>query len=1010
MFKKIIAGAAGTEVKLSAGNYTGQIEFSDTGKITAADGFILTGGFNTAGGLAAGMIDFAGSATISGDLGGAGSALGAVKVAGASTLQIGGNVNVASLDGTNDGSDQNLKFTNAADIEVKGDIGAGANLKFNQIEFAGAHIVDFKNRLVANTLHFNASANVITTAFDLGGTNITAGITNAKLTVNKDQTITGAIRDFGTLHVNGDKTINLNTPDFEATITTENDDEGTINFNVNGPKVKSIGTAGEKFKIVNIRAKVIAGTHGVDGVFTETLNINANAEAILADVNADNITVNDNGKVGFFGSLTSANPIIFTNADSTAGFFDIDIDNALISHGGAGNGKIGIYGSNVNVDIGTDAASVKEVEFNDRTANVPGLVTRAISEIDANIYAQDIFVENGYELQLKKDVEFKGKTNIDEATITLGENDLKLINGDSSITTSTINTTVDRGNVGNFVAGNGANVTLNGDITIDITVTNLPANNARVVLVKKEGKEGNGRLIKGVNLKPIINTKGAFVGWKEDYTDNEFALIFQDKTAEVISSDLASIGASSDTTAENSQAIEDAIDGTEGEQIQSLFNSISDTSERADAIVRLVDNLSDNASAVSVVNVDLAIESISSRLSDNFVIPLDSSVFNFTPDTPDIGSSTPSSSLPPQIVDSVGNAAPANAAPANATPANATSTGSTTQAGGANASKPAATTPQKANTNTTGPNDGKARTQRKVSSEEIIYGLSAGDDAARYGVWMAPFAGNGVKKKNKSTSGYKSTSVGGTFGFDTKVNDNMVLGLAVTALNSRVNHKDFKKGDKTKIDTTLFSAYASIDMGNNWFSQNIASIGSSRVENKENRRVSRAAGYQIAKGKYSTMHFALESTAGFNKLINNQVVLTPSVGVGYSRINDTSYTETGNVGPQALTITKKAAQKLELIGGLRLTGLPFMVNEMYVTPEVHASVRHDVIGKNPTTFSKVNGLRDLKEKSKPTKTHYGVGGGLKFSYNMMDYGVYADTTYAKKYVGVNGSVNVRVNF
>ena len=1003
VFEQIIAGAAGSEVKLSAGSYTGEIQFSDTGKITAANQFVLNGGFNTTGG-AAGVIEFEGTSTITGDLGSA-SRLGAVTVKGGGELIVCGNVNVATLDGV--AGTEKLTFNNRAKIEVNGDI--GGLQQFALITLGGGE-VDFKGAV--NTVAFSFATDS-TIGSDLGATNIVAGGGNRILTVTADQNITGDIGDFGTLHVDGDKTITLNTAKFEAAITTKTDGQGTINVlrGGNDVKIKSIGTVGEKFKEVNIGAEITAGTAGA-GVYTQALNINANAEALLTDVNADNITVNDDGQVVFLGDLISANPIKFTHADSAAGFFDMDINNALISDGGARRGNIGIYGSKLKANIGTNAAPVKAVEFND---NYNGVATAKKSEIDANIYAEDIVVRRDYKLKLQKDVEFGGKTTIDQAIITLGEHDLTLKGGASSITTSTIKTTVNRGNVGNFVAGAGANVTLNGEITVDVNVTAMPADKARVFLIKKDP---TGTINKaGANFK-IVKSAGAFADWTVENNDEGLALVFQDNTAEVISSDLASIGASSPTSSENSQAIEDAIDGTDGEAIQSLFNSFSDSSERADAIVRLFDNLSDNASEVSTENVSIAIDSVSSRISDNFVVPIaiDSSAFNFVPDTtstigtPDIGSSTPSSSLPPQIVDSAGNATPTgNVAPTG----NTTSTGSATQTGGTNASKPAATTPQKATTgtktNTTGPNDGKARAQRKVSSEEIIYGLSAGDDPTRYGVWMAPFAGNGVKKKNKTASGYKSTSVGGTFGFDTKVNDNLVLGLAVTALNSRVNHKDFKKGDKTKIDTTLFSAYASIDMGSNWYSQNIASIGSSRVENKENRRVSRAS-YGIANGKYSTMHFALESTTGFNKLINNQVVLTPSFGLGYSRVNDTSYTETGNVGAQALTITKKASQKLELIGGLRLTALPFMVNEMYVTPEVHASVRHDVIGKNPTTFSKVNGLRDLKEKSKPTKTYYGVGGGLKFSYNMMDYGVYADTTYAKKYVGVNGSVNVRVNF
>ena len=39
-----------------------------------------------------------------------------------------------------------------------------------------------------------------------------------------------------------------------------------------------------------------------------------------------------------------------------------------------------------------------------------------------------------------------------------------------------------------------------------------------------------------------------------------------------------------------------------------------------------------------------------------------------------------------------------------------------------------------------------------------------------------------------------------------------------------------------------------------------------------------------------------------------------------------------------------------------------------------------------------------------------VGASLNAAYGAMDYGVSADANFANKYVGVQGSVKVRVNF
>lgn len=211
----------------------------------------------------------------------------------------------------------------------------------------------------------------------------------------------------------------------------------------------------------------------------------------------------------------------------------------------------------------------------------------------------------------------------------------------------------------------------------------------------------------------------------------------------------------------------------------------------------------------------------------------------------------------------------------------------------------------------------KIKSSKVTASTNELSGIAAGDDSDLYGIWASPFYSKGTQKKRGKSSGYKSDGYGGTFGFDTKANDYTIIGLAVTAMNNEIKHKDFKSGDTTKVGTTLFSAYTNYQFGNNWFGQGVISVGSSKVKNYEQRRISTTA-YSIASSEYNSMTFASEITGGYNHLINNQVVLTPMFGLGYSRIDDCTYKETGS-GPQLLSITKEASQKLDIVGGLRVT-------------------------------------------------------------------------------------------
>jgi outer membrane autotransporter protein len=299
-----------------------------------------------------------------------------------------------------------------------------------------------------------------------------------------------------------------------------------------------------------------------------------------------------------------------------------------------------------------------------------------------------------------------------------------------------------------------------------------------------------------------------------------------------------------------------------------------------------------------------------------------------------------------------------------------------------------------------------------VSSENsYISGIAAGDENDRFGVWATPFYSKSTQKKRSGTSGFKADSYGGTFGADTRVNDNMHLGAAFTAMNTDIKHKDFKSGDKTKVSSYLLSIYGLHQFNNNWFGQGVVSIGSSSVNNKENRRVSNTQ-LAIAEGKYSSMTFAAEVLSGYNHMVNDQLVVTPMFGFNYNRINDGSYNESGDAAvPQLMEVTKKASQKLDIVGGIKLETKPIMLNGVAISPEAHAFVRHDVIGKGTKVNAKIAGLSLLpSEKAKLQKTFYEIGAGLDASYGSMDYGISADATFAKKYVGVQGALKLRVNF
>jgi len=133
-------------------------------------------------------------------------------------------------------------------------------------------------------------------------------------------------------------------------------------------------------------------------------------------------------------------------------------------------------------------------------------------------------------------------------------------------------------------------------------------------------------------------------------------------------------------------------------------------------------------------------------------------------------------------------------------------------------------------------NQGTPVQSRTVASNDAaMSGIAAGDEGARYGTWISPFFGKTTQKERKGAAGYKSDSYGASFGFDTRANDDMIIGGAVTVANNEMKHRNFKSGDKTKISSMMFSIYGMQQITDSWFAHGVATFGSNDIKNSEKK-------------------------------------------------------------------------------------------------------------------------------------------------------------------------------
>ena len=295
---------------------------------------------------------------------------------------------------------------------------------------------------------------------------------------------------------------------------------------------------------------------------------------------------------------------------------------------------------------------------------------------------------------------------------------------------------------------------------------------------------------------------------------------------------------------------------------------------------------------------------------------------------------------------------------------------------------------------------------RQLASSDAS-GIAAGDDHTMYGTWLSPFYNQTTQKELKGTAGFKSNSYGVTIGFDTQANADLTVGIAGSYVRTDMKHKNSKSGDKTKADSFLFSLYGIQQLSNDWFLQGHTSFSTSRIKNTEKRLTS--AGNETAKGNFDTTSYTFELLTGYNHMMADAVV-TPLVGASFTRINDGGYKETGTTN-QNLNIIRKAKNKFEAILGLRAQ-MTTPMEGIDVTPEIHAFVKHDLIGKDAKVTAKHNGLvNQLSPKSaKAQRTTFNVGFGVNAISGMYEYGAGYDLHVAEKSLGHQGTIKVRLNF
>ncbi len=300
------------------------------------------------------------------------------------------------------------------------------------------------------------------------------------------------------------------------------------------------------------------------------------------------------------------------------------------------------------------------------------------------------------------------------------------------------------------------------------------------------------------------------------------------------------------------------------------------------------------------------------------------------------------------------------------------------------------------------------------SSDPNIIGVSAGDEIHKYGAWVSPFYGTSRQKSRSGQPGYKSSYYGGVVGVDSLINDRTALGLAFSYIKTDIKHRDQNSGDRTKADSFILSGYGTYEITKEWFVQSVATIGRSKIKNREIRTEFGAT--NIASAYYNITSWGAELLTGYNQKVTKNMMVSPLFGLEFNRINGFSYRETGT-NTQNLRVKHKAKNQLEAIIGARISGVhAFDIKQKHVTfvPEVHGNVRYGLINNKLSVDIRQDGVNTpalVRRTAKQVRLVYNVGGSITAKHNdKWEYSIGYDARLADKYIAHQGTLKLRVNF
>jgi hypothetical protein len=287
-------------------------------------------------------------------------------------------------------------------------------------------------------------------------------------------------------------------------------------------------------------------------------------------------------------------------------------------------------------------------------------------------------------------------------------------------------------------------------------------------------------------------------------------------------------------------------------------------------------------------------------------------------------------------------------------------------------------------------------------------GVSGGDEESGYGLWTRGSYGSGIFKPQDSLQ-VKQKSTGGSIGFDGKLDDDTIIGIALNHNRTELTPKSTSEtvvsnisnntgsGFSGDIRSLIGSLYGSINMNERLVLGGDIRLG--QVDTKMNYQ-SLLNGNRRFKLKGELLGGSL--TADYYYPIA-KLFLVPNLGIAYETIRFKSKDQ-GNLKIEKLVIRRPA-----ITGGIAITGI-FQVGECQLIPEIKAAYEAGFSPKsNRLKIRNSDGLSLSDYRIPMLKDSYRLGAGMGISFSRFEASAGYEQARYRRYLGNSFYGKLRIN-